>query len=124
MTRNPEFYFSTYRHAGARGWKNHQIERRPHSDEANLVEYLSVTIEIVEECSVGTQLSRAGPSPRFWRTKTCSPRALFRHRNRNKALHTGDTAQPLQIVAANDPAHTKANEIAPRIMRHICVDEI
>src|ERR1051325_2210924 len=103
MTRNPEFYFSTYRHAGARGWNNHQIERRPHSDEANLVEYLSVTIEIAEECAVGTQLSRAGPSPRFWRTKTCPPSAMFRQRNRNKGVHTGDTPPPFPIIAANLP---------------------
>src|SRR5215471_18104733 len=49
---------------------------------------------------------------------------MFRHGDRNKTVHTRDATEPLQIVAANDPAHTKANEIAPRIMRHVCLDEI
>jgi hypothetical protein len=49
---------------------------------------------------------------------------MFRHRDRNKAIHTRDATEPLQIVTANNPAHTKANEIASRVMRHVCFDEI
>jgi hypothetical protein len=49
---------------------------------------------------------------------------MLRRGDRNKAAHAGDAIKPLQIVAANDPAHAKAHEIAPRIVRHICLDEI
>ena len=45
-------------------------------------------------------------------------------RDCNKALHTRDATEPLQIVAANNPTHAKANEIAPRTMRHVRLDEI
>jgi len=49
---------------------------------------------------------------------------MLRRGDRNKVVYTRDATKPLQIVAANDRAHTEANEIAPRIVRHICLDEI
>ena len=49
---------------------------------------------------------------------------MFRHGDRNKAAHTPDASEPLQIVTANNAAHTKTHEIASRITWHICFDEI
>jgi hypothetical protein len=49
---------------------------------------------------------------------------MLRRGNCNKAIHARDATEPLQIVAANNATHAKANQLALRTMWHICLDEI